>query len=477
MGFRPTRVLPWLTGLSARLLALTCAFVMLAEVLIFAPSIARFRDTYFEERINAAYLVSLALNVPTDNTVSAELARELLDSAQSFGIVLRRPHSRELVLSHPMPPEIADAYDLREHGLVMQAAEAAMAMARKGTRFIRVIGPAPHHPDILVETVIDEKPLRVAMFAYANRILLLSLIISLITGCLVYLSMQWVLVRPMRRITESMVAFRNDPENPTRIVVPGGRSDELGRAESALASMQEGLRAALRQRARLAELGAAMARINHDLRNILASAQLVSDTVSASNDPKVKRVAPTLLGAIDRAIALCSQTLTFAAGGSAPPVRRRFDLHDLVDEVFAEVGGVPTREVRWMNRVPPGLESVADRGQLFRVLTNLARNAAEAGAGAITIAARAAGGAVDIDVVDDGPGLSPRARDRLFQPFAGSTRPGGTGLGLAIARELVRGHGGDVALIESGAEGTIFRLSLPEAAEDLGLPRQAAAGE
>jgi signal transduction histidine kinase len=301
--------------------------------------------------------------------------------------------------------------------------------------------------------------------------LVVSFVIALITAGLVFVTLRWLLVRPMVRLTASVTAFRKDPEDPRAQIVPSARRDEIGHIERELAHMQEGLLAALRQRARLAQLGGAMAKINHDLRNILASAQLVSDTVSMSDDPKVKRVAPTLLGAIDRAIALCSHTITFAAGGTQLPVKRPFAFDRLVEEVFEIQAAGTTREIEWSNRVAAGFTVIADRGQLDRVMTNLVRNAIEAGATAVSVEAAAVGGHVTIDVIDDGPGLPPRALERLFQPFAGSTRPGGTGLGLAIARESMRAHGGDVVLAETGASGTRFRLTLPRAAaaEDAAL--------
>jgi signal transduction histidine kinase len=294
--------------------------------------------------------------------------------------------------------------------------------------------------------------------------LAVAFVIALITAGLVFVTLRGLLVRPMERLTASVTAFREDPEDPRALIDPSARLDEIGRIERELAHMQEGLLAALRQRARLAQLGAAMAKINHDLRNILASAQLVSDTVSMSDDPKVKRVAPTLLGAIDRAIALCSQTITFAAGGTQLPVKRPFALGRLVDEVFEVQAAGTTRKFEGTNRVSPALTIVADRGQFDRVLTNLVRNAIEAGATAITVEADGGAGICRIEVSDDGPGLPPRALERLFQPFAGSTRPGGTGLGLAIARESMRAHGGDVTLAETGAKGTRFRLTLPHIA-------------
>ena len=79
----------------------------------------------------------------------------------------------------------------------------------------------------------------------------------------------------------------------------------------------------------------------------------------------------------------------------------------------------------------------------------------------MAVSATQENGRLIVEVADNGPGLSPRARENLFQPFKGSTTPGGTGLGLAIARELLRAHGGELRLKESTAEGTCFQLALP----------------
>jgi signal transduction histidine kinase len=120
-------------------------------------------------------------------------------------------------------------------------------------------------------------------------------------------------------------------------------------------------------------------------------------------------------------------------------------------------GAAPTID----NQTPPGLAATADRDQLFRVLTNLTQNAAEAGAGRVVIGAMDTGHGIEISVADNGPGIPERALERLFRPFEGSVRAGGTGLGLPIARELMRGHGGDLSLVRSGETGTEFCLHLP----------------
>lgn len=450
------------TGLSARLLLLTIAFVMLSEIFIYAPSVGRFRLVYLKERVAAAHLASLALEVPPDNLVSASLREQLLDHAGSFGIVLRRPASKALMLSSDMPPRIDATFDLREERFFPLIGQAFVTLAGDGKRFLRIIGTSPKDTSVVVETVISETPMRDAMLDYSGRILALSIMISLMTASLVYLSLHWLFVRPMRGITASMVSFRNDPEDGRRMMVPGGRRDEIGVAQRELADMQRDLRAALQQKARLAALGFAVTKINHDLRNILSTAKLVSDHMGESDDPKVRRVAPTLLGAIDRAVKLCSETLGFSRDGLPPPELSRFQLRDLVVELGAEPWEALAAGAVLDNQVGDNYEVSADRSQLFRVLSNLLRNSLEAGAKTVTVSAHMAGGFVEIRVADDGPGLPKKVRENLFQPFAGSGRVGGTGLGLPIARDLMRGHGGDIRLGEA-ASGTVFILSLPAA--------------
>jgi signal transduction histidine kinase len=311
--------------------------------------------------------------------------------------------------------------------------------------------------------LIDEKPLRIAMFDYSKRILELSIVISLITAALVYFSLQWLMVRPMRRITQSMTAFRDDPEDAAHSALePSRRSDEIGIAERELVDMQSRLRAALHQKSRLAALGIAVTKISHDLRGILATARLVSDRIADSDDPEVKRITPTLLGAIDRAVDLCSKTLTFITDKPPELRRSRFPIALLAEEVGQSLAEVVHGDAVWAVHAPDNPMVDADRDQLFRVLSNLGRNALQAGATRVEVSARSTGERIIIDVADNGPGLPPRARERLFQPFSGSARPGSSGLGLAIARELMRAHGGDIRLVRSTGEGSTFELELPE---------------
>ncbi len=320
-------------------------------------------------------------------------------------------------------------------------------------------------------------------WCFSVNILLLSLVISAVTAMLVFFALHYLLVRPMGRITDNMVAFRADPENPARIIGASGRHDEVGTAEEELGAMQRELASMLHQKSRLAALGLAVSKINHDLRNLLASAQLFSDQLSTLPDPKVQRFAPKLVRALERAIAFCQSTLSYGAAQEAPPERKTVEVEPLIEEVHEALGLSLEVPIRWIVAVERGLTVEADHDQLFRVLVNLARNAMQAlearGDGdpardQIRITGRREGSVVVIEVSDTGPGLSEKARAHLFQAFQGSTRSGGAGLGLVIAAELVRAHGGEMRLV-AGTIGATFSITIPDSAVDLGQRRDAKA--
>jgi len=453
-----------MTGLSARLLILTMLFIMLAEALIWTPSISRFRKVYLEEHIVRAQLSTLALEAIPEDAVGPKLRDELLFHAEAYGIVLNRPDQRLLMVSKAMPPKVDLTVDLTKGRFPMWIFDAFETLAQDENRILRVIGMSPRDPDVVVEVVMDETPMREAMYGYSARIFNLSLVISLFTAGLVYLSLQWLMIRPMRRITESISAFRRAPEDATREIRPSGRDDEIGITERELANMQDEVRQALQQKTRLATLGAAVAKVNHDLRNSLAIAVLAYDKLAVIDDPEVKRTLPKMYDAIDRAVNLCSQTLNFVSDQTPNLKLSHFDLKGLIGEVGAALDEIETNSEAgtfdWRNDVPAATEVTADREQLFRVFSNLAANAREAGATRARVSAERRVDRIEIDVADDGPGLSEKAKAKLFEPFAGSAKEGGTGLGLVIVRDVVKAHGGDVQLLDPD-DGTAFRVTLP----------------
>ncbi|MCP4329887.1 MAG: HAMP domain-containing histidine kinase [Alphaproteobacteria bacterium] len=462
MNRKTFRLPPAIKSLSARLLVLTIFFVMLSELFIYAPSVARYRKVYLEERVADAHLATLTLEATPDHMLGPELEAEVLRQAKARQIALSQPGEPKRILMMSGAPKPDLSIDLGQQSFMSFLMDGFETLFQSGNRVLMVTGSSPHDASTTIEVLIDETPMRLEMYDYSERILQLSVIISLFTASLVYLSLQLLMVYPMRRMTESIVRFRDDPENPNTTVEPTRRADEIGVVVGVLADMQSSIRRSLKERARLAALGSAVARINHDLRNILSPAQLLSDRLVGSEDPEVKRIAPRLVSAIDRAVDLSVQTLNFATDSGPQLDRTRFQLRPLADEVggaFEAADG--DQALQWRNNIDAGLEAVADRDQIYRVLANLAHNAREAGATCVTFDADVDDAELRLEVGDNGPGLSDQAKKNLFQPFSGSTRPGGTGLGLAISDELVRAHGGELQLVSSGPDGARFRIILP----------------
>ncbi len=455
-------------GLSARLLWLTIAFIMLAEILIFVPSVANFRKNWLMERLATAQIASLAAQAAATSSVPEALSKQLLEKAMVYSLAVRRGAVRVLVLQTAVPGMVSAHFNLEEADWLSLIGDALYAFVAPEGRLIRVIG----HPDLsddTVEIVMTETPLQLALYKYALNILILSVIISLFTASLVYLALNWFLVRPVTRLTWNIVRFRENPEDASRVIRPSGRADEIGMAQEELAAMQNELIAMLRQKSRLAALGLAVSKVNHDLRNMLSSSQLISDRLSTSADPTVQKFVPKLISSLDRAISLCTETLRYGRAEEAAPQRHRFLLRPLIDEVGDSFGLPGQGRIRWIVDAQDGLEIDADRGQLYRILTNLVRNAVqileappEPLRPEIKIIAHNDDAHILISVCDNGPGVPARARATLFQAFQGAVRAGGTGLGLAISAELARAHGGELSLDDT-ANGAIFHLRLPSA--------------
>lgn len=456
-----------LNTLTGRFLVLTTLFVMLAEVFIFVPSVARFREDYLLSRLERAQIASLALLAGGD-MIAAEVEEELLRTAGVFNVVLRRDDLRQLVLSSPIPEPVHATYDLRDPSPWELVRDAMLGLADGQDRVIRVIGDPVREAGILIEVTMRSAPLRAEMIEYGLRILALSAIISIITALLLFLAVRRFLVLPIRGVVDAMRRYADAPEDARSLIEPRAGLRELREAEEALRSMQNQLTGALRQKERLAQLGAAVAKISHDLRNILTTAQLLADRMEESDDPRVARAAPRLVASIQRAVSLCEGTLAFGRAEEPPPRLQLLRLSDLTAEVVEAERLAAPEGIAFRLDVPGWITVRADAEQLSRVLVNLVRNARQAiegagGVGEIALAAREEEDAQIVTVSDTGPGLPARARDNLFTAFRGGARKGGAGLGLAIAAELVRGHGGRLVLERTGPGGTRFAIRLPRA--------------
>lgn len=455
-------------GLSIKLILLTIVFVMVTQVAAFVPSVSTYRIRYLEAKLATAQAAAVLLGSTAWEDVPRNVQDELLASVGATAIVLRTGKASRLLAAVEMPPSVDEVADLRDDSIWRSAQAAFSTLTAWTPRTLRVIGPMRDGRSL--ELVISDRPLRAAMIRFAGNMLLLSAVLSILTALLIYVSLQRLLIRPMRRLAQAMVRYSQDPEDKSRIIEPSGRSDEIGIAEDKLAAMQAHLTESLAQKRHLADLGLAVSKVNHDLRNLLASAQLFSDRIAALPDPAVQRFAPKLIITLGRAIEYCQTTLAYGRAREREPLRRLVDLTQICRDVADVLGLDQHASIVFDNRIDPSFEVDADPDQLFRVLLNLCRNAVQAMEGEgdpavvrrLFIEARREGSVVIVRICDTGPGVSPKARQHLFQAFQGGVRPGGAGLGLAIAAEIVRAHGGTLALVEQSGPGAVFELSLPD---------------
>jgi signal transduction histidine kinase len=452
--------------LSGRFLILTIVFVMLAEILIFVPSIARFRLDYLNARIERAQLASLALLA--DDMLSPELEAELLATADVYNVVLIRDAARQLVLSSELPQPVSQTFDLRDPKAIDLIKDTFARLLARAPEIIRVIGTPAQGAGQLIEVTLETITLRSAMVDYGLRILWLSAVISAITALLLFVAVRILIVKPIKRVAQSMSDYARAPNDIRRIIAPSSSITDIYQAESALAQMQGDLSASLKQKQRLATLGEAVAKVSHDLRNILSSVQLLSDRMEESQDPMVQRMAPRLIRSVSRAVSLTENTLAFGRVQEPVPHLERVALKPIVEDVFAQEDLATNAAdcIRYVCKCD-ALVFRVDPEHLSRIIQNLVRNARQAMQfsqmhGDITVEGMDTGTHWIITISDQGPGLPEKAKQNLFQAFAGGVNKEGTGLGLVIAQELVAGHGGQLDLVQSDRSGTVFKIALPK---------------
>ena len=459
-------------SLRTQLLLLTVLFVLIAELVVLVPSISKQRMDWLRARAEAAYLVSVALEGPRGRIISEADARMLFATAGIRGVTVKRGDVRVLILAPEVDPHGSRKIhyvDLDRTMPLTLMANAWATVFSSGESYVQVTSRPSESSDQTLDIVVSQADLRRDLREYARNILGLSLIISTLTAALLFFVINMMIVMPVKRLTKSMSAFEADPDQAALIHAPSERRDEIGAAERSLAMMQRRIYELLSERRRLAALGAGISKISHDLRNILASAQLMSDRLAKSEDPAVRKLSPRLIGALDRAITLSRDTLTFGGMEASKLKKAPFDLKELADEILDDVAAAGLETT---NLVPDDFSINADRTQLFRSFFNLTRNAVEAmtaedgeiaADASLTVRAERDGDDVVIFIEDAGPGIPDHARNDLFEPFKGSKKPGGSGLGVAIAAEIVNAHGGVLSLQRTGADGTVFKITLPDA--------------
>jgi len=461
-------------GLSSRLLLLTVAFTLAVEALIIAPSAASFHERWLTDRLQAAELASVGVEALPYNAVDDATAEQLLRIGGVSAVAISDQGVMRQLLQAPNLPRAPDFIDLRGRNLATRLWDPVVTLFGHPERSIRVRAKPRYRSGDFIDVVAPAQPLKLELRAFLLNSLLVSILISLVAGALLYAGLAFLVLKPLKRVTRSIEGFAADPE--TVAPTPSDRHDEIGRVERELARMQDEVRQSLRARSRLVALGEAVAKINHDLRNMLTSAQLASERLASSEDPHVAKAMPRLERALSRAAALTRNVLDYGKSEEPAPVLTRIPLAAAA-EAAGEDAGLDPSGVRLVKSIPPRFTLNADSDQLHRLLVNLMRNARQAvegdagrserrgadmrGKGQVRITAVHENGFDIIRIEDDGPGIPPRLSERLFEPFVSGKASEGTGLGLTISRELAANHGGELRLLQTGPDGTTFEVRLP----------------
>lgn len=458
--------------LSGKLLLMTIGFVMLAELVIFIPSAATFRQDWLIERAQQSALLAQALTGVPDYEASEVLTKQFMHNTDVTMMSVKLDGMSTFVLGHAPITDNFIVVDLREARRLPRYRDAFRAFFAPDDSLIRILYPSPVKGQDAIEVIIPEVKLRAAMRNYFISIFWLSLAIAIITGLLIYLTMLALIIRPIEKLAKGLVDFRENPELRGSNVEPTKRGDEIGQLQREFHTMKESVRASFRQRERLATLGMAVAKINHDLRNVLTSASLVSDRLASDQDERVSKMGGRLTRAIDRGVKLTGEVLNYSQSGGVAPalesVRISLLLGEAAGDTLGNFGAGP-RKITFINNVATGVTVTADPDHAYRIFQNLFRNAAQAMAGVrednaernLTVEAIPSGENITIRVIDTGPGMPDKAKDNLFKAFAGSTGNGNTGLGLTISKELAQDQSGDLILESTSALGTIFNVIIP----------------
>ncbi|GAA3635641.1 ATP-binding protein [Lentzea roselyniae] len=282
------------------------------------------------------------------------------------------------------------------------------------------------------------------------RTTLIALVLGLLTSQLLAHGM----TSPLREMTS---AARSMASGDYSRSVRATSSDEVGQLAEAFTVMAADLGAADQQRREL------IANVSHELRTPISALQAVLENVVDGVAVADAATMKTALAQTERLGRLVTELLDLSKidAGVLSLNRETLSVSSLVADVVAEAA-VAAPSASFSIDVPGDLTVFADGERLHQVLVNLVDNAARHGpiGGLVSVSGGVSGGAVVLEVRDEGPGIAPADRSRIFERFTRGERAGGggTGLGLAIARWVVDLHGGTIAVVDPGS---CIRVTLP----------------
>ncbi|WP_163273259.1 ATP-binding protein [Chelativorans alearense] len=285
-------------------------------------------------------------------------------------------------------------------------------------------------------------------FVLAPIVLTLTIILVLVTLLSVY-AIRWI-IAPLSSVAAAAHSFGRSPDDDRIVNQSGPR--EIAQVADALNDMRTRIRALLDDRTRT------LVAISHDLRTPLTRLRLRAERIGEQN------LRDGMLHEVTRITHMLDETLAYLREDVRSESMSRVDLPSVLQTIcteFADVGHAVSYEG------PARLAWTCWPSILTRAISNVVDNAVKHGS-AVTVALRARDdGMVEIDIADDGPGIPASLREKVFDPFfkgdnaRSSENRSGFGLGLSIARDVVKGHGGGIDLLDRTPRGLIVRLSLP----------------
>ncbi len=439
----------------------------MTEVLVLLPAVGYYRSLQLQELVDdTALIIDSLRSAPTD-TIDEEQSSFLLEKLGVYNITLLFPDRQERLLTPPNNQPIdAGTINLMEDSLLSKLFSGPACIISRNSDTMRLIGQ-PELNDYAVDMTVPERPICMDVRRFARDLFVLSIWLCVIAATLLFVTANFNLAAPILRLTRAITGFDTSSRDRAQIVQPTSRVREIYEAETSLRDMQERVIVAMEQRDKLVTLGESVSKIQHDLRNMLSTATLTADRLEFSEDPKVRQSAPRLKRALDRAVALSSQTVEYGALGSRPTNIKEIDLNATIQEIIDDEKSLcKDLPYRWIFSSPKGLKARTDEEYFTRVYRNLLRNARQIldegqGDNIITRVSVLENG-ISVQIEDDGPGMSEKARANLFKPYTGSSRKGGSGLGLALSHELSILMGAELRMIKSDSSGTIFEIFLPK---------------
>lgn len=462
--------IPFHRRMRVRLILLITLSVFITEIMVFMPSIASMQQSWLEDHHQSTKAISMILASSPEITLSPSLQKNVLTATDALAISIVKNNQKYNFATSPDLTKVNETINLPDYSETKALLDSLSTLYFGGNNILLLRGPI-EGTDITLEVTVADAKLREAMIDFSWHFIVISLTIAIVAATTIYLIVHELLVRPLQNIYTNMLDFVMEPHNPSKILVPEARRDELGITQKRISVIESELQKSYAHQKHLANLGLAVSKINHDMRNILASAQLMSDHLADAKDPMVKKIAPKLIRAIDRAVTYSQTVITYGRTQEEAPKRKTLLLHDLVEDVFESLTLPGSDQVEFIDSVPFDMTIDADEEQLHRVITNLCRNAVQAMLERedgenfpkkLTISGHRIDNVAVIDVVDTGPGLPAKAKEHLFSPFQGSTRRNGSGLGLTICEELIHALGGTITLIEDEHEGAHFEIRVPD---------------